>query len=222
LSKSLLDHSRRKEIFLVDDAMVVTAPVVSFLYVLPGWKANVVPKGRGSIITLLREGNAGEKYVKARGVRDAFEKIKTIDDAASFFERYGPMDNQGGREYTLSQVQDDQEMLRQMRLMDHQDFFRHKEFPRKWYESSPVQAQLTVGQRPFWSLEALDVRSAIRHTNYLDHLRKVRAGTCLHCGRLFELPEKKTQLYCKNGCQGKAAKQRWNERQAEEKKRAKA
>jgi hypothetical protein len=183
----------------------------------------VVPRGRGSVVTLRREGNAGEKYVKAHEVRDAFEKIETIDDAARFFERYGPMDNKGGREYTLSHVQNDQEMVRRMRQMDHQDFFRYKEFPRGWYESSAIQAQLMVGQRPFWSVEALDVREAIRQTNYLDHLRKVRAGTCLHCGSLFELPEKKKQLYCKgSGCQGKAAKQRWNEKRAEEKNNAKA
>jgi hypothetical protein len=229
LSQPLSANSQTKNIFLVEDAMVITAPVVSFLYVLPGWEASVVTRGRVSVATLLRKGNSGEKYVPAHEVRDAFEKIETIEDVASFFGKFGPMDTQApvdkhsAREYTLTQVEDDQELVRQMRQMDHQDFFRRKEFPRRWYESSPLQAQLMVGQRPFWSIEAFDVRSAIRHTNYMDHLRKVRAGTCLHCGKLFQLPEKKKQLYCKgDGCQGKAAKRRWNEKRAEEGKHAKA
>lgn len=203
--------------FLVENVMILTAPVVSFLFVLSGWKANVE---QGAVVTLSRKGAAGAAdpqhvpYVPAHEARDAFAMIETIEDAVRFFERYGPLDNNSndGRRYSLSQIRTKQETLKRYRKMDHRDFFGTKKDLRDWFESSPLQAELMVGQRPFWSVQAIDVNTAIRNATYIDHMRRVRVGTCRHCGKLFELPERRNQLYCDTPCQNKASKKRWNQK----------
>jgi hypothetical protein len=188
--------------------MILTAPVVSFLYVLPGWKANVE---RGAVVALSRKGgSADSQHIPVHDVRDAFAVIETIDDAAKFFEKHGPLDK--NREYSLSQIRAEQERLKQNREMDHREFFGPKKDFRHWFEASPLQAELMVGQRPFWSLEALDVITAIRNATFIDHMRQVRVGTCRECGKQFELPPRRKQLYCDTPCQNKASKKRWNQK----------
>lgn len=201
--------------FLVENMTVLTVPVVSFLYVLPGWMASVTPRG---LITLKREGSAGEKHVPAHEVREAFARIETIEDAQTFFGRHGPMDNQGSREISLSHVRTAQAELKRYRQMEWRDFFSPKKNPpdlrhlyenlRHSYETS-LHAELKVGERLFWYAEAIDVRAAIKNANCIDHARQVRVGTCGQCGHLFELPPRRHQLYCGKPCQNKATKTRW-------------
>jgi hypothetical protein len=209
--------------FLVENVMVLTAPVVSLLFVLQGWTANIE---RGSVVTLSRKkSDPNSQYIPVHDVREAFAMIETIEDAAKFFEKHGPLDD--NREYSLSQIKNVQERLKHTRQMDHGEFFGPKKDLRHWYEASPLEAKLMVGQRPFWSLEALNVLTAIRNATFIDHMREVRVGTCRQCGKLFELPLRRQQLYCGKSCQNKATKSRWNQKQernrnGREKNRAKA
>jgi hypothetical protein len=203
--------------FLVEKVMILTTPVVSFLYVLPGWTAKVVNADRGIVISLSRRASdANSQYIQVHDARAAFEAIETIEDATRFFEKHGPLDQ--NRDYSLSQIKNVQEKLRKTRQMDHQEFFGPKQDFRHWYDASPLQGQLLVGQRPFWSLEALDVLTAIRYATFLDHMRQVKAGTCRRCGKLYELPPQKIQFYCTTKCQTAAGKDRWNQKQRNGKK----
>jgi hypothetical protein len=196
---------------MVEKVMILTAPVVSLLYVLPGWTAKVLSREGGDVVALSRKGSSERsRYIPVHDVREEFAAIVTIEDAEAFFEKHGPFDS--NREFSLSQVRTVQERIKHYRTMHHRDFFGPKKDLHHWAEASGLSAQLMVGSRPFWSLEAFDVWTAIKNATFIDHVRQVRAGTCQQCGKLFELPERRKQLYCDKACQNKATKTRWNKK----------
>jgi hypothetical protein len=215
-------------------------PVKARLRWFDGWKISKRVEGKHLLFSASRSTRGQELEIDQRVVRDKFLAIKTPADASRFFTQFGPFQRMhDASNLSHTEVAHDMQFAALQALQRDFQWFVETPMPECFAQDKKApsaarahQALLHYGPRPLFTVElghvrykdykhpspylqqyAVDVRSAVYNSIYIEKMAGARGGICEKCEKVFLSYSDRPARYCSKRC-GNAA------RQSERRKRA--